>query len=148
MEYKELKLIISEVFNISPEDIDGKSRVKEVASARHLFRHFAFELISRSPSDIARNNSLQNGKTDHATILHSIKKTQDLIETDRDFFKWYQKCKNAIDSHTPVTDPRNKLHPFLVLIAMIEANHSLEDIKANTTPCKHSINYMAGYKVY
>ena len=68
---------IADYFNITSEDILGKSKIKTVANARQI----AIYLI-RSLTGLTLDNIGKVFGRDHSTILHSIRKVEDALPND------------------------------------------------------------------
>ena len=114
-----VKKIVCSYFNLRIEDLDRKSRKREIVLARQVAHYFvslhygkkreggwqarlghtAYKYTEGIPlKQIGR----EIGGKDHATVLHSIKAINNLIDTDRSFrqlideidtnFSWYINC--------------------------------------------------------
>lgn len=70
-------------YQLSVDDINGKSRKKEVVLARQLSMYLAQKHTTISASSIGR---LIGGR-DHSTVLHSCSRISKLLETDKTFAK-------------------------------------------------------------
>ena len=70
---------VSNIYNISQEDIYGKSRKAEIVQARQLSIYLAQLHTQRSVSKIG----LLIGNKNHATVLHSIKAIKNRLKTDK-----------------------------------------------------------------
>ena len=84
--------IISKELNIKPSDIKSKKRTATVANARRIAIYLAKELTHNSMPNIAQ----YLGMKDHSSISHSIKKANELIETDENFKLVVSNLKNKI----------------------------------------------------
>ena len=69
---------VSSYYKITLGDIKGKSRKKEVALARHISMYMCHKILKKTLEEIGEffNNR------DHSTVIHGIKKVQNLIKTD------------------------------------------------------------------
>ena len=67
---------IADYFNISPEDILGKSKIKNIANARQIAVYLIRKLTGLTLEDIGKVFD-----RDHSTILHSIRKVEDSLPT-------------------------------------------------------------------
>lgn len=67
-------------FNISPEDLTGKKRDKNLAFPRHAAIYLCRELLGLS---LARIGALF-GNRDHSSVLYSVKKIGNMRESDKD----------------------------------------------------------------
>ena len=70
---------VSNIYNISQEDIYGKSRKAEIVQARQLSIYLAQLHTQLSVSKIG----LLIGNKNHATVLHSIKAIKNRLKTDK-----------------------------------------------------------------
>ena len=66
-------------YDLSPEDILGKGKTKSIAAARQMATYLMRKLTTLTLEEIG---SVLN--RDHSTILHSIRKIEDSINTDAD----------------------------------------------------------------
>lgn len=71
---------VCEVFNVSEQDINGKSRKKTVTTARQVLMFLAQQMTGMPASRIGR---LIGGR-DHSTVLHSIKKIETVLKKDKE----------------------------------------------------------------
>lgn len=78
---KKIQDIISNYFNISIDEIQSKTRKRNVVQARHLAMYFAKKLTKNSLANIGK----QIGKRDHATVLYACKTVSNLLETNKKF---------------------------------------------------------------
>jgi chromosomal replication initiator protein len=69
---------VATMFNVTPDDLRGKSRAKHIAFPRQVAMYLAKELMSDSLMKLA---SGFGGKT-HSTLLHSWKKITAAVEND------------------------------------------------------------------
>lgn len=84
--------VVTKVFELTPEDIKGKSREKEVAYARHAYCYLCVKLdamctLKRVGNSIGR---------DHSTIINSIKKCEHLRTSDMAYAHAFNKCLHHI----------------------------------------------------
>ena len=70
---------VCETMNITPSDVNGKSRKKDTVLARQMVMYLAQKLTSLPSSRIGR---LIGGR-DHSTVIHSCKKMAQLITSDK-----------------------------------------------------------------
>lgn len=69
---------VSSYFKITLGDIKGKSRKKEVALARHIAMYMSHKILKKTLEEIGE--FFEN--RDHSTVIHGIKKMQNLIKDD------------------------------------------------------------------
>ena len=72
---------VCEYFKVKIEDIQSKTRKRDVVQARQLAMYFAKQYTKASLASIGT----QIGKRDHATVLHACKTVKNLQETDKQF---------------------------------------------------------------
>ena len=84
----EVLRVVCEVFGVDPEDARSRARYRAITIARH-----AYCLLCSSLDSMTTLAGI--GKTinrDHSTVIHSIKKCNDLRETDITFAAMFQEC--------------------------------------------------------
>ncbi len=94
-----IQSIISEFFDIPVESITGKSRKRNIVIARQLGIYFSKKMTDLSLKEIGR----KFGNRDHATVLHSIKTVNNLLDTDNLFEDTVSKIEGNLD--------RSLIHP-------------------------------------
>jgi len=84
---------VVEVSGVPPYQVIGKSRMKEIAMARHLFCYLA--RLHTNASLLAIGEFLSG--RDHATVMNSVKVANDMIDTDYGVFvEMVNECSNHI----------------------------------------------------
>ena len=84
---------VVEVSGVPPYQVIGKSRMKEIAMARHLFCYMA--RLHTNASLLAIGEFLSG--RDHATVMNSVKVANDMIDTDYGVFvEMVNECNNHI----------------------------------------------------
>lgn len=73
---------VVEVSGVPPYQVIGKSRIREIAMARHLFCYMA--RLHTNASLLAIGEFLSG--RDHATVMNSVKVSNDMIDTDYGVF--------------------------------------------------------------
>ena len=84
----EVLRVVCEVFGVDPKDARSRCRYRAITIARH-----AYCLLCSSLDSMTTLAGI--GKTinrDHSTVIHSIKKCNDLRETDITFAAMFQEC--------------------------------------------------------
>ncbi|MFV0521322.1 MAG: chromosomal replication initiator protein DnaA [Mangrovibacterium sp.] len=84
--------VVCDNLNLEIEDIQSKTRKREIVQARQLAMYFSKEMTKQSLSAIGA----QIGKKDHATVLHACKTVKNLIETDKSFRTTFQKIEQKL----------------------------------------------------
>jgi chromosomal replication initiator protein len=76
-----IQKVVCNYFNIPLEQIQSKTRKREIVQARQVAMFFSKNLTKASLATIGS----QIGGKDHATVLHACKTVNNLIETDKRF---------------------------------------------------------------
>jgi chromosomal replication initiation ATPase DnaA len=84
---------VVEVTGVPSYQVIGKSRMKEIAMARHLFCYMA--RLHTNASLLAIGEFL--GGRHHSTVIHSIRTANDMLDTDYEVFgDMVNQCNNQI----------------------------------------------------
>ncbi len=78
---EEIQKRVSENFNIRIADMHSARRARAVARPRQVAMYLAKQLTSRSLPEIGR----KFGGRDHTTVMHAVKKVEELRQTDSAF---------------------------------------------------------------
>lgn len=81
-----IQKIIVDYFQVDLEDLQSKTRKRNIVQARQLAMFFAKKYTKNSLTTIGS----QIGQRDHATVLHACKTVENLAETDREFKKYVE----------------------------------------------------------
>ena len=73
--------MVGNYYNIGLEQLQSKTRKREIVQARQVAMFFSKTLTKSSLATIGS----QIGGKDHATVLHACKTVNNLIETDKRF---------------------------------------------------------------
>ena len=84
--------IVSKDLNVKPSDMKSKSRSKNIVEARRIVIYLAKNLTPNSMPQIAQFFNMK----DHSAVSHSIKKINELIETNEYFKVRVEELKNKI----------------------------------------------------
>lgn len=76
-----IQKVVCNFFNIGVENLQSKTRKREIVQARQVAMYFSKSLTKSSLATIGA----QIGGKDHATVLHACKTVNNLIETDKRF---------------------------------------------------------------
>lgn len=90
-----IKRTICEYYDITIEDIEGRSRKGEIAKARHTAIKLTKEFTSAMP---LKSIGKEYGGRDHTTVLHSIGSYNNLYDTEANTRTNYHKLKELITS--------------------------------------------------
>lgn len=78
---EEIQKKVANRYNIKISDMSSTSRAREVARPRQLAMYLAKSLTPKSLSEIGK----KFGKKDHTTVIHAVKKVEDLCGSDMEF---------------------------------------------------------------
>ncbi|MHC5202799.1 chromosomal replication initiator protein DnaA [Myroides sp. LJL119] len=81
-----IQKVVSDYFDIDTDVLRSKTRKRNIAQARQLCMFFAKKYTKNSLASIGS----QIGGRDHATVLHACKTIDNLVETDKEFKKYYE----------------------------------------------------------
>lgn len=83
----------AEFFNVTAEDLKGQSRTKDIVNARQIAMYISRELLAEM-SLPAIGKAF--GNKDHTTVMHSIRKVEDKLESDPTFRKQINELEGKI----------------------------------------------------
>ncbi len=89
-----IKEVVADNYDLTPEEIEGKSRKKEVARARHIAVYLARELTDSSFPVLGK----EFGDRDHSTVMHSHKKIKKMIKETPLLFEEIKELKDELKS--------------------------------------------------
>jgi chromosomal replication initiator protein len=78
---EEIQKKVAEHFNIRVSDMHSARRARSIARPRQIAMHLSKQLTSRSLPEIGR----KFGGRDHTTVMHAVKKVEELCLYDQDF---------------------------------------------------------------
>ncbi|MFB6291571.1 MAG: chromosomal replication initiator protein DnaA [Candidatus Bipolaricaulia bacterium] len=90
-----IKEVVAENYDLSSGDLEGKSRKKEIARARHIAIYLSRELTDSSFPALGN----KFGDRDHSTIMHSHKKIDRMIEDTPLLYEEIKELKEEIRSN-------------------------------------------------
>lgn len=76
-----IKKKVSSYFDLTEDKLIAKTRRREIVQARQIAMYFSREITKSSLASIGA----QIGNKDHATVLHSCRTVENLMETDKKF---------------------------------------------------------------
>lgn len=91
---EEIQRKVAEHYNIRLSDMIGPKRLRNIARPRQVAMYLAKHLTSRSLPEIGR----RFGGRDHTTIMHGVKKIEELISTDSQLSDDLQLLKRLLQS--------------------------------------------------
>jgi chromosomal replication initiator protein len=90
--FERLERTVSQYTGVPVKAIYGNTRKREVVQARQLVHSFAKKHFKMSLENIG----FKAGRKDHATVLHSCKTVDNLVDTDKKFRKLYKDIEGAL----------------------------------------------------
>lgn len=90
----EIQKVVADFFKISIEEMNSRSRKRDIVQARQIAMYFAKKYTPFSLTMIGQHI----GNKDHATVLHSCKIVNDLLETDKKFRQYIEDMDKKIQS--------------------------------------------------
>lgn len=91
---EEIQRKVAEYFNIKMSDMVTNRRMQNIARPRQVAMYLAKQLTSKSLPEIGR----KFGGRDHTTILHAVKKVQELASDDFDFANDVEILKRSLQT--------------------------------------------------
>lgn len=76
-----IQKVVSAFFNVSQEQMQSKSRKRELVVARQVAMYFSKEYTNHSLKSIGQHF----GGRDHSTVIHAVQSVNDMMETDSKF---------------------------------------------------------------
>jgi chromosomal replication initiator protein len=77
---EEIQKLVSAHFELKPLDLVSARRSRAVARPRQIAMYLSKRLTTRSLPEIGR----KFGGRDHSTVIHAVRKVEELRDTDRD----------------------------------------------------------------
>ena len=105
---REIMRVVCEVFDVTTEEIVGPVRHKRVAVARHAYCTLVSSL---DPLGTMVHIGEMLGGRNHSTIINSIKKCNNLRETDLTYASCFQRCIELLSNSTDAALMRINFHP-------------------------------------
>ncbi len=73
-----MQRVVAEYFNVTPADLKGKKRTKQVTFPRQVAMYIIREITDYSTTEIG----LEFGGRDHTTVMHSCTRIEDRMKGD------------------------------------------------------------------
>lgn len=84
---------VAEAYDLTPEDLIGKSRKRRIVDARHVAMHFCKQCTSLSLEAIGN----RFGGRDHSTVIHACRAVQARLDTDPVFVDEVERLSRRLD---------------------------------------------------
>lgn len=87
-----IQKVVCDYFNIEVDQLQTKTRKREIVQARQIAMYFSKNLTKSSLANIGT----QIGGKDHATVLHACKTVNNLMETDKQFKQYVEDIQKKL----------------------------------------------------
>jgi chromosomal replication initiator protein len=87
-----IQKVVCDYFNIEIDQLQTKTRKREIVQARQIAMYFSKSLTKSSLANIGT----QIGGKDHATVLHACKTVNNLMETDKQFKQYVEDIQKKL----------------------------------------------------
>jgi chromosomal replication initiator protein len=84
--------VVADFFSVSPIDIKGKKKTKNIVFPRHISMYLARDMTEYSTTEIGQSF----GGRDHTTVMYSCQKIEDQIRTDPNLYSTLQTLRKTI----------------------------------------------------
>jgi chromosomal replication initiator protein len=84
--------VVADFFSVSPIDIKGKKKTKNIVFPRHISMYIARDMTEYSTTEIGQSF----GGRDHTTVMYSCQKIEDQIRTDPNLYSTLQTLRKMI----------------------------------------------------
>jgi chromosomal replication initiator protein len=84
--------VVADFFSISPIDIKGKKKTKNIVNPRQIAMYLARNMTEYSTTEVGQSF----GGRDHTTVMYSCQKIEDQIKTDPNLYSTIQTLKRMI----------------------------------------------------
>ncbi|MCL2444003.1 MAG: chromosomal replication initiator protein DnaA [Treponema sp.] len=88
--------VASEYFGLTPNDLKGKKRSKNIVFARQLAMYIGREMTDNSMTEIGQDF----GGRDHTTVIHSVEKIKGMLLTDPTLESTLENLKRAVKDYS------------------------------------------------
>ena len=92
---EEIQRKVSDHYNIRLSDLIGPKRLRAYARPRQVAMYLCKTMTSRSLPDIGR----RFGKRDHTTVMHGVKRIEELAATDSQIADDLELLRRALEQH-------------------------------------------------
>ena len=90
-----IQRVVSEAYNLTPNDLKGKKRSQGIVRARHISIYLSRELTENSLTEIGQSF----GNRDHSTIIHSHRTIEEEIRSDPNLYNTIERLKRTIKEY-------------------------------------------------
>ncbi len=90
---EDIQRVVSKHFNVSKADLLSARRTRTVVRPRQIAMYLAKQMTPRSLPEIGR----RFGNRDHTTVLHAVRKIEEMVNADRVLFDEVEALRRQID---------------------------------------------------
>ena len=90
-----IQRVVSEEYNLTPNDLKGKKRTKNIVRPRQISMYLCRELTEYSLTEIGE----AFGNRDHTTVLHSCKQIEEESRSDTNLYSALERLKRIIKEY-------------------------------------------------
>jgi chromosomal replication initiator protein len=98
MSIDNIQRVVAEYFSLSPNDLKGKKKTKNIVFPRQLAMYIAREITDYSTTELGQSF----GGRDHATVIHSIDKIKGQLLTDSTLDSTIESLKRLIKEYSTI----------------------------------------------
>jgi chromosomal replication initiator protein len=91
---EDIQRVVSKHFNVSKADLLSARRTRTVVRPRQIAMYLSKQMTPRSLPEIGR----RFGNRDHTTVLHAVRKIEEMVTADRALFDELENLKRQIDT--------------------------------------------------
>ena len=93
---EEIQRVVARHYNVSKQDLLSNRRTRTIVKPRHVAMYLAKMMTPRSLPEIGR----RFGGRDHTTVLHAVRKIEDMVGADQQLAKELELLKRLIDEQS------------------------------------------------
>ena len=91
-----IQSVVERQFDVTHEELVGSKRTRNINEARQVAMFLSRQLTDKSFPDIGT----YFGNRDHTTIMHGVKKIEELMSHDEAVYKQIENLRSLINEHT------------------------------------------------
>ena len=93
---EEIQRVVARHYNVSKQDLLSNRRTRTIVKPRQVAMYLAKMMTPRSLPEIGR----RFGGRDHTTVLHAVRKIEDMVGADQQLAKELELLKRLIDEQS------------------------------------------------
>lgn len=123
---------VENYFDLTSGESHSKTRKREIVKSRQIIQFFCKEFNVGSLSFIGKNI----GGKDHATVLHSCKAVNNMIDTDKKFREDVEEIKKRIDAELNILSSKEERliilkKVFMLSLGVIIGNNDKQECQSH-----------------